>query len=111
MARTIHNDHQRFIETYCQPHPGMQSCFYTAWMGRKRLILKYLYFVLSGYFFTGDGAYCSKDGYYQITGRLDDVINVSGHRIGTAEIEDVVVRPKHLKKQFYSRKILYIYLT
>lgn len=45
-----------------------------------------------GYFFTGDGAYRSKEGYYQITGRLDDVINVSGHRIGTAEIEDVVVR-------------------
>uniref|UniRef100_A0A8C4F0P1 acetate--CoA ligase n=1 Tax=Dicentrarchus labrax TaxID=13489 RepID=A0A8C4F0P1_DICLA len=64
MARTIHNNHQRFIETYCQPYPG--------------------------YFFTGDGAYRSKEGYYQITGRLDDVINVSGHRIGTAEIEDVV---------------------
>ncbi|CAG09147.1 unnamed protein product, partial [Tetraodon nigroviridis] len=64
MARTIHNDHQRFLETYCHPYPG--------------------------YFFTGDGAYRSKDGYYQITGRLDDVINVSGHRIGTAEIEDVV---------------------
>ncbi|XP_045899244.1 acetyl-coenzyme A synthetase 2-like, mitochondrial isoform X3 [Micropterus dolomieu] len=64
MARTIHNNHQRFIETYCQPYPG---CF-----------------------FTGDGAYRSKEGYYQITGRLDDVINVSGHRIGTAEIEDVV---------------------
>ncbi|XP_027139886.1 acetyl-coenzyme A synthetase 2-like, mitochondrial isoform X2 [Larimichthys crocea] len=64
MARTIHNNHQRFVETYCQTHPG--------------------------YFFTGDGAYRSKEGYYQITGRLDDVINVSGHRIGTAEIEDVV---------------------
>ncbi|XP_032399350.1 acetyl-coenzyme A synthetase 2-like, mitochondrial isoform X2 [Etheostoma spectabile] len=64
MARTIHNNHQRFIETYCQPYPG--------------------------YFFTGDGAYRSKEGYYQITGRLDDVINVCGHRIGTAEIEDVV---------------------
>uniref|UniRef100_A0A672GJV8 Acetyl-coenzyme A synthetase n=1 Tax=Salarias fasciatus TaxID=181472 RepID=A0A672GJV8_SALFA len=55
MARTIHNDHQRFIETYCQPYPG--------------------------YFFTGDGAHRSPEGYYQITGRLDDVINVSGHRI------------------------------
>ncbi|XP_029351906.1 acetyl-coenzyme A synthetase 2-like, mitochondrial isoform X2 [Echeneis naucrates] len=64
MARTIHNDPQRFTETYCQPYPG--------------------------YFFTGDGAYRSKEGYYQITGRLDDVINVSGHRIGTAEIEDVL---------------------
>ncbi|XP_054876082.1 acetyl-coenzyme A synthetase 2-like, mitochondrial isoform X1 [Poeciliopsis prolifica] len=64
MARTIHNDHQRFLETYFQRYPG--------------------------YFFTGDGAYRSQEGYYQITGRLDDVINVSGHRIGTAEIEDVV---------------------
>ncbi|XP_029984350.1 acetyl-coenzyme A synthetase 2-like, mitochondrial [Sphaeramia orbicularis] len=64
MARTIHNNHQRFIETYCQPYPG--------------------------YFFTGDGAHRSEEGYYQITGRLDDVINVSGHRLGTAEIEDVV---------------------
>ncbi|XP_029902683.1 acetyl-coenzyme A synthetase 2-like, mitochondrial [Myripristis murdjan] len=64
MARTIHNNHQRFIETYCQPYPG--------------------------YFFTGDGAYRSKEGYYQIIGRLDDVINVSGHRIGTAELEDVL---------------------
>uniref|UniRef100_A0A8C5G112 Acetyl-coenzyme A synthetase n=1 Tax=Gouania willdenowi TaxID=441366 RepID=A0A8C5G112_GOUWI len=62
MARTIRNNHQRFIETYYQPYPG--------------------------YFFTGDGAYRSAQGYYQITGRLDDVINVSGHRIGTAEIED-----------------------
>uniref|UniRef100_A0A1A8CNW1 Acetyl-coenzyme A synthetase n=2 Tax=Nothobranchius kadleci TaxID=1051664 RepID=A0A1A8CNW1_NOTKA len=64
MARSIHNNHQRFLETYCQPYPG--------------------------FFFTGDGAFRSEDGYYQITGRLDDVINVSGHRIGTAEIEDVV---------------------
>ncbi|XP_053738075.1 acetyl-coenzyme A synthetase 2-like, mitochondrial isoform X2 [Synchiropus splendidus] len=64
MARTIHNNHQRFVETYCQQYPG--------------------------YFFTGDGAHRSTEGYYQITGRLDDVINVSGHRIGTAEIEDIV---------------------
>ncbi|XP_077367667.1 acetyl-coenzyme A synthetase 2-like, mitochondrial isoform X1 [Festucalex cinctus] len=64
MARSIHNDHQRFVDTYFKTYPG--------------------------YFFTGDGAHRSKDGYYQITGRLDDVINVSGHRIGTAEIEDVV---------------------
>lgn len=49
-------------------------------------------FVAAGYYFTGDGAYRSKEGYYQITGRLDDVINVSGHRIGTAEIEDVLVK-------------------
>nr|XP_006632430.1 PREDICTED: acetyl-coenzyme A synthetase 2-like, mitochondrial [Lepisosteus oculatus] len=66
MARSIYNDHQRFIETYCKPYPD--------------------------HFFTGDGAYRSEEGYYQIVGRLDDVINVSGHRLGTAEIENVVNR-------------------
>ncbi|XP_077179342.1 acetyl-coenzyme A synthetase 2-like, mitochondrial isoform X3 [Paroedura picta] len=64
MARTIYNDHQRFLETYLMPYPG--------------------------HFFTGDGAYRTSKGYYQLTGRLDDVINISGHRLGTAEIEDVV---------------------
>lgn len=49
-------------------------------------------FFLSGCYFTGDGAHRSEDGYYQITGRMDDVINVSGHRLGTAEIEDALVR-------------------
>ena len=44
-----------------------------------------------GYYCTGDGALRSADGYYKITGRMDDVINVSGHRLGTAEIEDVMV--------------------
>ncbi|XP_061668605.1 acetyl-coenzyme A synthetase 2-like, mitochondrial isoform X2 [Syngnathoides biaculeatus] len=64
MARSIHGDHQRFVDTYFKTYPG--------------------------YFFTGDGAHRSEEGYYQITGRLDDVINVSGHRVGTAEIEDAV---------------------
>lgn len=45
-----------------------------------------------GYYFTGDGAHRTADGYYQITGRMDDVINISGHRLGTAEIEDALVR-------------------
>ena len=45
-----------------------------------------------GYYFTGDGAYRSEEGHYQITGRMDDVLNVSGHRLGTAEIEDAIVR-------------------
>ena len=44
-----------------------------------------------GYYFSGDGAYRNKDGFYRITGRMDDVINVSGHRLGTAEVEDVLV--------------------
>ncbi|NWI85113.1 ACS2L synthetase, partial [Pitta sordida] len=64
MARTIYNDHKRFLETYLTPYPG--------------------------FFFTGDGAYRTSVGYYQLTGRLDDIINISGHRLGTAEVEDVV---------------------
>lgn len=50
-----------------------------------------------GYYFTGDGAHRTADGYYQITGRMDDVINVSGHRLGTAEIEDVLVRGRAIQ--------------
>ncbi|XP_064428793.1 acetyl-coenzyme A synthetase 2-like, mitochondrial isoform X2 [Mirounga angustirostris] len=64
MARTIYGDHQRFMEAYFKPYPG--------------------------HYFTGDGAYRTEGGYYQITGRMDDVINVSGHRLGTAEIEDAM---------------------
>ncbi|NXA72089.1 ACS2L synthetase, partial [Thryothorus ludovicianus] len=64
MARTIYNDHKRFLETYLTSYPG--------------------------FFFTGDGAYRTSEGYYQLTGRLDDIINISGHRLGTAEVEDVV---------------------
>ncbi|NXN56731.1 ACS2L synthetase, partial [Rynchops niger] len=64
MARTIYGDHQRFVDAYFKTYPG--------------------------YYFTGDGAYRTKKGYYQITGRMDDVINISGHRLGTAEIEDAM---------------------
>ncbi|KFZ62995.1 hypothetical protein N321_07438, partial [Antrostomus carolinensis] len=64
MARTIYNDHKRFLETYLTPYPG--------------------------FFFTGDGVYRTSEGYYQLTGRLDDIINISGHRLGTAEVEDVL---------------------
>ncbi|XP_040557918.1 acetyl-coenzyme A synthetase 2-like, mitochondrial isoform X1 [Gallus gallus] len=64
MARTIYKDHKRFVETYLAPYPG--------------------------FFFTGDGVYRTSEGYYQLTGRLDDIINISGHRLGTAEVEDVV---------------------
>jgi len=61
MARTVYADHQRYLNTYM--------------LGYK------------GYYFTGDGARRDKDGLYWITGRVDDVVNVSGHRLGTAEIE------------------------
>ncbi|XP_053239525.1 acetyl-coenzyme A synthetase 2-like, mitochondrial isoform X1 [Podarcis raffonei] len=64
IARTIYGDHQRFVEAYFKAYPG--------------------------YYFTGDGAYRTKEGYYQITGRMDDVLNISGHRLGTAEIEDAM---------------------
>ncbi len=64
-ARTLYGDHDRFIDTYFKNYPG--------------------------YYFTGDGARRDKDGYYWITGRVDDVINVSGHRMGTAEVESALV--------------------
>jgi acetyl-CoA synthetase len=64
-ARTVYGDHQRFIETYFSTIPGT--------------------------YFTGDGARRDEDGYYWITGRVDDVLNVSGHRLGTAEIESALV--------------------
>jgi acetyl-CoA synthetase len=63
--RSVYGDHQRMIDTYLKPYPG--------------------------YYFTGDGARRDEDGYYWITGRVDDVINVSGHRIGTAEVESALV--------------------
>src|SRR5690349_14441992 len=63
--RTVYGDHQRFIDTYFKTYPGK--------------------------YFTGDGARRDEDGYYWITGRVDDVINVSGHRIGTAEVESALV--------------------
>lgn len=64
LARTIWGDHERFIQTYFSTYPG--------------------------YYFTGDGARRDEDGFYRITGRVDDVINVSGHRIGTAEVEEAI---------------------
>lgn len=65
MARTIYNNHHRFMETYLNPYPG--------------------------YYFTGDGATRDKDGYIWIRGRVDDVINVSGHRLSTSEIESALI--------------------
>jgi acetyl-CoA synthetase len=64
-ARTVWGDHRRFKETYFSQYPG--------------------------YYFTGDGCRRDEDGYYWITGRIDDVLNVSGHRLGTAEIESALV--------------------
>jgi acetyl-CoA synthetase len=63
--RTVYGDHQRFIDTYFKTYPGK--------------------------YFTGDGCRRDDDGYYWITGRVDDVINVSGHRLGTAEVESALV--------------------
>jgi acetyl-CoA synthetase len=65
MMRTVYGDHDRFVQTYFSTYKGM--------------------------YFTGDGCRRDKDGYYWITGRVDDVINVSGHRLGTAEVESALV--------------------
>lgn len=64
--RTVYGDHQRFIDTYFKTYPGL--------------------------YFTGDAAIRDSDGYYWILGRVDDVLNVSGHRLGTAEIESALVQ-------------------
>ena len=63
--RTVYGDHERFVQTY--------------------------FTTFKGNYFTGDGARRDEDGYYWITGRVDDVINVSGHRMGTAEVESALV--------------------
>jgi len=68
--RTVYNDHARFEETYFSAYPG--------------------------YYFTGDGCRRDEDGFYWITGRVDDVINVSGHRLGTAEVESALVAHHHV---------------
>jgi acetyl-CoA synthetase len=68
--RTVYGDHQRFIETYFKTYKGK--------------------------YFTGDGCRRDEDGYYWITGRVDDVINVSGHRMGTAEVESALVGHPHV---------------
>ncbi|MBC8158908.1 MAG: acetate--CoA ligase [Alphaproteobacteria bacterium] len=65
MMRSIYGDHERFVQTYFSTYPGR--------------------------YFTGDGCRRDEDGYYWITGRVDDVINVSGHRMGTAEVESALV--------------------
>jgi acetyl-CoA synthetase len=63
--RTVYGDHQRFVDTYFRTYPGN--------------------------YFTGDGCRRDEDGYWWITGRVDDVINVAGHRLGTAEVESALV--------------------
>jgi len=62
--RSVYNDHQRMVDTYFSTYPG--------------------------YYFTGDGALRDQEGYFRITGRVDDVLNVSGHRMGTAEVESAL---------------------
>ncbi|MFO8111580.1 MAG: acetate--CoA ligase [Desulfosalsimonadaceae bacterium] len=72
MARTVYGDHERFRETYFSQAPGM--------------------------YFSGDAAKCDEDGYYWIIGRIDDVLNVSGHRLGTAELESALVLHKDVSE-------------
>lgn len=72
MARTVYHCHQRFLNAYLRPYPG--------------------------YYFTGDGAGRDHDGYYWIKGRVDDVVNVSGHRLSTSEIESVLLANKKVSE-------------
>jgi len=65
-TRTVYGDHQRYLTVYMKPYPG--------------------------FYFTGDGCYRDEEGYYFIIGRVDDVLNVSGHRLGTAELESAFVQ-------------------
>ncbi|WP_250657569.1 acetate--CoA ligase [Alkalimarinus coralli] len=90
--RTVYGDHERFILTYFSTYPGT--------------------------YFTGDGARRDEDGYYWITGRVDDVLNVSGHRMGTAEIESALVAHPHVAEAAvvgYPHDIkgqgIYVYVT
>lgn len=90
--RTVYGDHERFAQTYFSAYKGM--------------------------YFTGDGARRDKDGYYWITGRVDDVLNVSGHRLGTAEVESALVaHPKVAEAAVvgYPHEIkgqgIYVYVT
>jgi acetyl-CoA synthetase len=75
------------LETYFKPFPGVYHIIFSYFI----VTATYKFNYIIGYYFTGDGAFYDKDKHLQITGRVDDVINVSGHRIGTAEIEDVLV--------------------
>lgn len=91
-ARTIYGDHKRFIETYFSTYPNV--------------------------YFTGDGCRRDEDDYYWITGRVDDVLNVSGHRLGTAEIESALVSHKDIAEAAvvgYPHDIkgqgIYVYVT
>lgn len=72
MARSVWENHHRYIDTYLKPYPG--------------------------YYFTGDGAGRDHDGYYWIRGRVDDVVNVSGHRLSTAEIESSLVNHENVSE-------------
>jgi len=91
-ARTVYGDHERFEQTYFSAYPGV--------------------------YFTGDGCRRDEDGYYWITGRVDDVLNVSGHRLGTAEIESALVAHEAVAEAAvvgYPHEIkgqgIYVYLT
>ena len=83
--RTVYGDHQRFIDTYFSQAPGN--------------------------YFTGDGAYIDDDGYFWITGRVDDVLNVSGHRIGTAEVEGAIGAASGVAEAAVIGSVSYTHLT
>lgn len=86
MARTIWGDHRRYMDSYFNPYKGYYVRIIDDW-----LLLLTILFTKLLFQFTGDSAYRDHDGYYWIRGRVDDVINVSGHRLSTAEIESILL--------------------
>ena len=74
--RTVYGDHQRFIDTYFVQYPGK--------------------------YFTGDGCRRDEDDYYWITGRVDDVLNISGHQLGTTEVESALVAHAQVAEKWWS---------
>lgn len=83
MARTIRGNHDRYMDSYFNVYKG----YYVSSSKKTSLEVS----LAESLKFTGDGAYRDRDGYYWIRGRVDDVINVSGHRLSTSEIESALV--------------------
>lgn len=101
MARTVWGDHKRYMDTYLNQYKGYyvsKSCT----IGSSKLLLK------KEQQFTGDGAGRDHEGYYWIRGRVDDVVNVSGHRLSTAEIEAALI--EHREFRFLRGEMPCVYL-
>ena len=89
MARSIFGNHQRYLDVYFRQYPGYYFTGLEISEQNKKTFFHFPSPLSSSA--PGDGAYRDKDGYFWIIGRVDDVVNVSGHRIGTAELETALI--------------------